>query len=390
MFSILCFLLTFETFVYGQKAKPLGGKNQQSIMETVSGSFHRGWIITDESGVKKMITTKGEKIDIPDNAVLYKIAELEKEYDKQQRDVRDEEEGKTSEYVGLLDWGKTRHLYEAVEKLAEKILKRNPANPDPKAKLADEWAKEQIKQMNATRQGGAAGDDEWTMEKVQKIRFALLGTSAYGHGNPGISFRNNVLNRYLTDMEKKGLYTSKEEKKEFLKLTPIEQARDIKKQTGFQYQPDINISRDPELIIDFRSRIQPLLARSCAQSNCHGGNKTKLQILSKATSIPLVYRNYYTLDTYRTAEGNLIDHVRPEINSLLINYLMPPDLAPGKLKHSQPIPNPAIRSTDDNRYVQLVDWLKIQPKDSIDVLLGEKTTTSQPAVRKTNIPTDIK
>jgi hypothetical protein len=386
---MVCFLFSIESLVFAaDKTKPLGGKNQQSIMQTVSGSFHRGWVITDETGQKSMITTAGEKIEIPENAVISKIAEIEKEYEKQQRDIRDEKDDRTSNYVPLLEWGRTRHLYEAVEKLAEKILKRNPANPDPNAKLAAQWAKDQIKQMNATRQGGGgAGEDEWTMDKVQKVRFALLGTTAYGEGNPGIAFKNNVLNRYLKDMTEKGLYPSKEAQKDFLKLTPLDQAMEIKKQTGFQYQPDIAISRDPTLIIDFRAKIQPLLARSCAQTTCHGGSKTtKFQILTKTATVPLVYRNYYTLDTYRSAQGNIIDHVRPEINSLLINYMVSSDIAPAHLKHTPPITNPAIRGTDDNRYQQLVDWLKLQPKDSIDVLMEEKTSKSQPVIKvnKTN------
>jgi hypothetical protein len=372
--ALLC--LGWQSTAFGQRSQKLGLKSQQKIIESATGSFKRGWIVSGDRGEKVFIDISGEKMDLPANAKVLKIPDVEKEFAKKQRDVRDKDSDRTAEYVKLFDWARDRQLYEEVDKLADKILKRNPANPDPNAQRAKDWAKENLDLMQKTRTAGAE-EGEWTMEKVQQIRFALIGTGAYEGAPVQIAFKGNVLDRFLEEMAQADKLKSRDEQRDFRGLSPLDQARIIKRETGSKYQADILISRDPKLIIDFRTRIQPLLARSCAQPSCHGGKDTKFQLLTRSASIPQIYANYYALDTYKGKDGAVIDHARPDIDSLLINYLVPVNLAPKELTHAPSIP-PVIRARDDARYQQVLDWLKLQPKEPIDVLLGEKGEVKPP------------
>jgi plasmid maintenance system killer protein len=294
-----------------------------------------------------------------------------------QRDIRSKDEDKTSEYSNIFQWGYDRQLYEAVDLLAEKVLKRNPANPDPRAQNAKDWAKQQLDAMKKTMSETSASG-EFSMDDVQKIRFALLSRKAFGDNNPQIAFKNNAVTRFLKDMSESGQYQSKEEQQAFRKLSTLEQALVIKKLTGNKYQPDINIGKDPQLILDFKADIQPMLSRSCAQANCHGGDTPKLQLTAKASTLPQVYYNYYTIDTFRSTQetnpGNVIDHANPATDSLLINYLLPSNLAPKKLAHTPTIPA-ALKTKEDPRYAPLVKWLDAQPIYPIDQLMSDKGAT---------------
>ncbi|NLE29837.1 MAG: hypothetical protein GX629_09235 [Phycisphaerae bacterium] len=367
-----------------QKTKALGGKAQQTIVETTPGRFRRGWAVKGNGNERTFIDISGEKIDLPTNATYYKISDFEKEFTKMQRDVRDKEGDRTSEYAKLFDWGRNHQLYEAVEQLAEKILKRNPANPNPEAQLAKEWAYQQIETMRKTM-GTGVETEEFSMADVQKIRFALLSPDAFGGANPQIAFKRNALKRFLDEMQEAGQYQTREEQREFLKLSPLEQALIIKKRSANKYQPDINIGRDPRLIMDFKTRIQPILSRSCAQPNCHGGEVSKLRLTAKSTSLPQTYYNYYALDTFRSAQGNVIDHAQPETDSLLINFLLPPNLAPKKLTHTPAFP-PVIKTKEDPRYKSLIQWLSDQPTYAIDQLMSEKGV---PVEEDEQISTDV-
>jgi hypothetical protein len=360
-----------------QKKQTLGGKAQQVVIEATPGKYSRGWIVKGNGSTKTFLDTTGKSIDMPANAVVYKIANLEKEYTKMQRDIRSKDEDKTSEYSNIFQWGYDRQLYEAVDQLAEKVLKRNPANPDPRAENAKDWAKQQLDTMKKTMSETSASG-EFSIEDVQKIRFALLSPKAFGDTNPQIAFKNNVVTRFLKDMSEMGQFQSKEEQQAFRKLSPLEQALTMKKLTGNKYQADINIGKDPQLILDFKTTIQPMLSRSCAQANCHGGDTPKLQLTAKASTLPQLYYNYYAIDTFSstqgTNQGDVIDHANPTTDSLLINYLLPSNLAPKKLAHTPTIPA-AIKTKDDPRYAPLVKWLDAQPIYPIDELMSEKGAT---------------
>jgi hypothetical protein len=307
-------LLSWPMISEAQKPQTLGGKNQQTIVETTPGKFRRGWIVKTDTTQRTFVDVSGERIDLPQNVVLYKIPTLEKEFAKMQRDVRAKEQDRTAEYAQLMDWARQRQLFESVDQLAEKILKRNPANPNAEAQIAQKWAREQLAVMKKTMSTGV-DTGEFSMDDVQKIRFALLDPKAFGDANPQIAFKNNVLKRFIEDMNETGQYQTREEQREFFKLSSLEQALIIKKTTGNKYQPDITIGRDPQLMLDFKATVQPILSRSCAQPACHGGNATKLMLTAKTSSLPQIYYNYYTIDTFRTAMA--ISSIMPVRRSIL-------------------------------------------------------------------------
>jgi len=363
-----------------QRAGGSAVKGQQVILELPGERFYRGWLKRDAGGKQIVLDARGDSHELTDQAKLHKIFEMEKEFEKKQRDVKSREGGRTAEYSKLLEWGKDRQLYEAVEKLATKIVKRNPANPDREAENAIAWAKEQMAKLKASS-AVASGEGE-AAEDIQAMRFAFLTRDAYDPNTP-ITFKENVIRKFLDQMIQEGKI-QKEDQKAFIRLSPLQQALIIKQITGQKYQPYIVINKDPVIISGFRRSIQPMLARSCATANCHGGDVSKLKLLARVTSVAQAYQNYYTLDTFRSARGNILDHAQPDKQSLLINYLVAPEFAPASLVHNPQI-NPLIRNKNDQRYIALVEWLKALPLRPIDYALSEEvpTTTTQPVIPTT-------
>jgi hypothetical protein len=123
----------------------------------------------------------------------------------------------------------------------------------------------------------------------------------------------------------------------------------------------IQITSDPQVLIDFRSTIQPFVLQSCATAGCHrdqsfhgfklfgGGEPNTAQ----------TYTNFYILSTYTYGGQHLIDRDNPR-NSLIIQYLLSPEVAmdthPGKI-------GPQTTDFDQNQIVGWIDSLRFPMQD---------------------------
>jgi predicted CxxxxCH...CXXCH cytochrome family protein len=196
--------------------------------------------------------------------------------------------------------------------------------------------------------------------------------------NRQISFKRNVVRRFLAEMEGEGKLNTPELVRQFMALPSTQQAQRIKLETGDRFQPDIVIGRNPGEVADFQRFVQPILTRTCGNVNCHGGGQLGFKLLPKATTPPEVYANFFSLDTYRTGQGNLVDHSKPE-ESLLLSFLLPAGQSSDKRAHPTQIVPPPVRTTKDARYQQVLKWIRGLPVEPIDRAIGESGISTRPA-----------
>ncbi len=350
-----------------------GGKVQAVIVQEADRTFTRGWMKKDR-GKSVFIDTKGKTSTLSQEAKVFTISQMERDLKKYQQNLLMQDMKEFERLTKILDWARSHRLYEAMVEYGEKFKRLNLANPNPEIEDMLKEAKEKLAELKSPP--GEGGGSQWTMEDVQKVRFAFLPIKGPVEALP-VVFKKNVLRRFLEEMGKSGKYVTVEEQRRFNSLRPAEKAQRIKLETGDKFQEDIVIGKDPQGIMEFRRVAEPMLARSCANPNCHGGGTLQFKLIARAGALPDIYANFYSLDTFRSQNGDVINHDEPE-KSLLLNYLLPADLAADKLSHPTQIP-PMIKSKRDPRYTQMVNWLKSLPPQPIDEATGQEVATTQPA-----------
>ena len=361
-----------------------GGKAEPRILETADGHFVRGWATTDREGKSTFTDMNGETTEVPPAAKLHTLREMENEYQQVQRSIMVQDLKDYDRYAKLIDWAKQHGLYQEAAEAAERMLRLNPANPDPTAEKELKWAREM---MAAAKAGPAAKNrNTWTMEDVQKVRFALLPTSRPAE-NYQVRFKGKAVQQFLKEMAQKGKYDTPEKVRQFLSRPATEQAAVIKRETRNQFQPEIIIGRNPPAIAEYQRVVQPILARTCGNINCHGSGDLNFKLLPRAVTVPELYANYYSLDTYRAKGGDLISHDQPE-ESLFLSFLLPKDAVPEGRAHPKSITPPPARTKKDARYQQVLKWIKgLPPCRSTRPSTRAKSTT-RPAEAPGEAPTD--
>jgi hypothetical protein len=384
----LVFLITVTTLSYSQKMRT--SKNQQVIVET-NGQFERGWLTKSSSGKKVFLNDQGQETELSDSDKIHRLTDMVRMYEMEKQRINLNDITDAQKLGTILNYAKEHCLYEQVIKLAEESRRLNPSHPDPSAKESYIWAKKKLGDIKNPKSSknqitNDQSQTDFTLSDVQRIRFAMMPIEG-NIGNWQVTFKGNVLKTFLNEMSEQGKFLNKEEINSFRGKSSTEQAQIIKRETGDKFQKEILIAKDPPLLLDYKRIVQPIISRSCGLANCHGGNVSEFKLASRATAIPQVYQNFHALDTYKGEQGRVIDHGQPEINSLLINYLLPQRLAPAGFSHKAAI-TPAIKSKSDTRFKQLLTWLKSMPNSSLDEILSNASspttqpdnTSTQPAV----------
>jgi len=339
------------------EARPRTGGMQpeRELIVNDQGRFLRGWASFSGTTMNFRDVEGNSYTFDRTTARVFAVQELESQFEEQLRDVNRKGD-QTEEYVKLLPIGMNQQLYEKVANLAEKLIRRNPANPRPQAIDAQRWAQDKLRLMQEHRRPKAAGLSE---EDIQKMRFALIPINI-PLGPMRIRFGNNVTERFLAQVVESGQFIPADKQKFKLAL-PGEQLQMIKDRTRNQYQQDIAIEDDPPLVKEFRRTVLPVVTRSCATADCHGGDaKPKLYPVKLGGSEPgPVYTDLYIMEAYPAKSGRIIDHANPA-NSLIATYSLPARAEEPSSAHSPAIP-PVFRSDKDRKYAEIVAWLQTMP-----------------------------
>jgi len=354
-------LIVFSATVYAaRRSKSRSPLGSETIIQDADGRYIRGWAKPDGSKIR-FTDIEGRTVVFDRKKVTVStLAQLEKEFKKKRREVKTREGDQTSEYVKLFPLAKYQQLYEEVQALADKLIRRNPANPPPEAVQAKQWALKKLRLLEKTQRGVGFS---LSAEDIQKIRFALIDPA-----NPPkklrVAFSKKARDRFLAQMVEEGKFTETD-RALFVRKPPGEQVAIVKSYTRDTYQKDIEIHSDPPLISEFRRRVVPLLSRSCATGPCHGdpqNEKFAFQLPMRAPQ--QLYADFIIMETYPAKAGAMIDHTIPK-RSLLLTYALPPKMVPSGLTHPTPIRS-TIRSPEDPKYKMLLDWLNSLPREIPD------------------------
>ena len=166
-----------------------------------------------------------------------------------------------------------------------------------------------------------------------------------------VRLENNVVARYLS--------TSDLDAVAFRQLPLPRQAIQILAFNDPKLSNDVRIATDPLSLVDFKSRVHPLIASDCASTACHGGSKAGDFGLFPGNSTPAVYTNFYILQNYAInisgTQYRGIDRGVPD-RSLVLEFSLPENVA--DVVH----PNvtgyrPRYHSRQDASYSAILTWI---------------------------------
>ncbi|MFH0980872.1 MAG: hypothetical protein V2A79_04965 [Planctomycetota bacterium] len=276
-------------------------------------------------------------------------------------------------HLQLARWCEVQGAWELVRQECTTILARNGEHEDAKLllKLAmrhlgesgpnppgEGKAERRASGETAGRLGRILSDQE-----VSRIRWKeMMDQEPQGLA---IQFKNDVIQRFLDALEGKPGFSTREERREFMRLKPMEKVRLIRehtRQTGDQFAEDIIIKTDPKRMLDFERRVLPVVLNGCATATCHGNPEvSRFTLYTDAVlSKNKVYTNYLMMHAYRVGDKRLINRDN-QPKSLLLTYGFL-ELPPGQQmeptdKHPVEI-QPLFRGTNDPKYQAVREWLE--------------------------------
>jgi len=164
-----------------------------------------------------------------------------------------------------------------------------------------------------------------------------------------VKFDNGLVKRYLAGADAAA----------FTALSPAAQANEILSKGDAKMAKDVRIMTDPAPLLEFRLKIQPMIAMGCGSAACHGGNKAGNFSLYPGDSTAAIYTNFYILQTYSKTVDKVkylaMDREVPD-HSLALQYGLP--AAVGKPPHPDTAGwKPRFRTTTDPAYLVVYDWL---------------------------------
>lgn len=348
-------------------------KPQHVIIRDQTNKYLRGWG-TREADKISFTDIDGKTYLFEANEVtVFQIAELNKQFYSYVRDVKNKEGNRTGEYVRLLPLAMNQQLYEQVDKLADKLIQKNPGNPRREVVHAKKWAMERLRQLEKALNPpiGLSNED------VQKMRFALIPI-APPMKKLKVTFKKGLRERFFAQMVDAEVFDPTEART-FRRTSPAQTLQLIKQYTQNQYQPDILIHQDPPMAKEFKRFVMPIISRSCATKACHGGD-AKPKLYASTRTPGQLYANLLTAHSYPAKTGWIIDHLNPEA-SLIANYTLPADQVPTGLAHEPEI-KPAFKNVKNPRYKRLIKWLRALPAEPPEYgikLPGESKTKTPTA-----------
>jgi hypothetical protein len=169
-------------------------------------------------------------------------------------------------------------------------------------------------------------DPRWlvTNEEMNRIRVAELRDNDL----VTIVFEDNALNRFIDAYSSDPQLNTPDKVAQFRTWPPARRVNFMLEMPGARVDDlarDIAVKTDPAFMVEFRSRVWPLINSNCSTAQCHGGTSPVGGLrLFRATgrSANVIYTDFLMLDSFQAGAGRLIDRDFPE-RSLLLQYGLP-------------------------------------------------------------------
>lgn len=228
-----------------------------------------------------------------------------------------------------------------------------------------------------------------TEREIQRIRFLELRGIRQGNDSKPepitVKLDAKLVEEFLTLMEGKPNYTGNLARGEFRKLTAAQKVHFIAAERGPEFADRIHITSDPEVFVEFRKKVMPLILRGCATTGCHGpaDSETSRFHLYKdpKKAADTTYANFIVLNDVQVNGVSILNRSQPE-NSLLLSYMLPTkDVKPDMRHPGATEIKPLFQTRNGPDYKRIEKWIGSlkHPVEDYGVHLLKPGPASQPA-----------
>jgi hypothetical protein len=344
---------------------------KQGTLKTKDGRRFQGDIQNAPDGQSINVTIRGATITIARDdvaSITYPKDTAEEFHDRLKALDPNDVKGR----LDLCRWALEQHEYDLATEAAQEAQRIDPHEPNA-AILLDTIVSQKVldAKLSSRTAAPASAPDNTTpaptassaqpsqylaMDEVQLIRQKELVPDDQAR----IDWVNNVRKRYLA--------LSGADPTAFNGESQAQQALDIFQTGNAQLIKDVRILSDPNVLLAFRTRIQPRILAGCAAAGCHSSATSGgFFLYPDADKILVAYTNFDILEqTSRKIVGDDIfgtgPITRPMIDrlhnrsSLLLQFGLPRSVA------ALPHPDvhdfkPMFRSELDPNFVEMSNWI---------------------------------
>ncbi len=184
---------------------------------------------------------------------------------------------------------------------------------------------------NTAGNGTVADVDKYliSQEDIYWIRLMELAAK----DSVSVTFMNNAVNRYIELMKGKTVdgWDRIGNDRRFRAASPTEKVQEILRNQfdNTDLLKDVQITRDPSFMIEFRSKVWPQVKQYCASPQCHGGPQPKggFKFFVMPNNVKADYTNFVILSCFRNSEGRKLIERDDVDTSLLLQYGLNPKVA---------------------------------------------------------------
>ena len=247
-----------------------------------------------------------------------------------------------------------------------------PAGDPPKSKLAEPPPEEKH-----APEESAGGLRKLTPEEINRIRYlelkALRESKLSGMPDRvSCKVPRRVIEDFVVEMQGRDDFITaitgdqdagwERARQAFNKLTAPQKLHQIAYYKGRSYADRVQITSDPEVFIEFKRNVLPVVMRSCATSSCHGLSVREAPRFvlfdDPKRSSSTFYANFLMLSEIEVDGRPLIDRASPE-NSLLLTYMLPPADVKPEFRHTDAVKvRPVYQSRTARGYRRILEWIK--------------------------------
>lgn len=199
--------------------------------------------------------------------------------------------------------------------------------------------------------------------EVHRIRYMELRPLRMKSDKPDrvtVKIPQETVDEFLLDMEGHPDFEGEKTRRLFRAMTPPQKLHEIARYKGDAYMDKVEILSDPEIFVEFRRNVMPVVLRGCSTSGCHAPNfdeelKFGLYKDPKRSS-STTYANFVILNDLVVDDMPMINRAHPG-DSLILTYLLPvKDVKPAMRHPGDPL-NPVYQSRTAPGFRRIEKWI---------------------------------
>ncbi|MBN2562736.1 MAG: hypothetical protein JXQ75_17575 [Phycisphaerae bacterium] len=210
-----------------------------------------------------------------------------------------------------------------------------------------------------------AGLRKLTPKEINRIRYMELRGMRLTTKRPDrvtVKISRQTVEEFLADMQGHPDFRGKKAGRAFHKLTAPQKLHNFAYYKGAAYADKVRITSDPEVFVEFRRSVLPVVLRGCATPGCHVSTTedetVRFRLFKDPKKSPATtYANFVMLNEIELGKHRLIDRARPE-ESMLLTCMLPAKEVRAEFRHPGGIElKPIFQSRKVAGFKQIQEWI---------------------------------